>query len=874
MLGTSVPNRVLPCKAVCPIGGCGGDLTVYDDHNASGEWFHCRTCEFAGDQIELASACWSGTDPRHVILKLHACGFEIPAKRLEPAIVERHVKYHLVRRRLTTELWEQSRRRLLADNSKTLRHLQRKFGIRLDVDPDTWLTGPGLFIGGTDRKSVENIYKPGALYSTLRNDGTGKSDTSGGETIFKGPGWTDLLTIPFHDMPGRIKGLMFLGREGRQPADIAFKVMNYAGSYEFSAASKAIVRSIGLDCGVAMRDASRFADDYVFVMNEPVIAVRMQCWHMQDSKTPAPLVSAYTRERVSTATKNWRTFDEPLLFWGQANAALLKHAKAANSKISTVGFNTKGPLLTFMHTRLSEWLPRVRASARAWPDVLEELLGKLPTGEAEDLLLGMELEPEDLKQFLAVCPDELQDRLAPLLEKTKIRTVLEDQEPISEGAYGWMNEKTHELVSSAVLRIHRMLHVSKSNNPICSGEIIHAGSSVPFVEDEDVIEAGAFRWMRRQLLAANAGNLVFDRRYENRVTALAAKFHPPTVVSGLEKVGWNRAESAYVFPAYVLRSNGDVEEDSRIVMTGRRLPCAGFEKPTVLTDDDMRELTAESTGPIWAVAVHVIAYAIAPLFGHERRPVVLADNDDGTLTNAASAFGCPFHPITDNVSDVRAYMELSSAEHNWPFVVKLASRGSVDDWLDGLEHVQAAGQVVVTNRQAALALAAFRGWRMIDAGAPAIVSASWGKVVPLFLQHMAADGNKLGAGKTQLERVLRTVADWFASVGGGSAVLWATKFTRFDLAVCDRVGIAIDLLCDLSVNGRLSAVETDGAVFVDKAQTMKAFVAHKVPVSNLGNVSSVLLPAGRVVTTPAPGWLIDRKQWSAGVSRLGDDYGR
>ena len=50
-------SACIPRIVTCP--SCSEpELSVMPDHVLGGEWFHCRSCGFAGDAVELAAATW------------------------------------------------------------------------------------------------------------------------------------------------------------------------------------------------------------------------------------------------------------------------------------------------------------------------------------------------------------------------------------------------------------------------------------------------------------------------------------------------------------------------------------------------------------------------------------------------------------------------------------------------------------------------------------------------------------------------------------------------------------------------------------------------------------------------------------------------
>ncbi len=97
--------------------------------------------------------------------------------------------------------------------------------------------------------------------------------------VFHGANWIEVLVIPTHSLPGFLKGFVFIGRKCRVPEDVAFRCVLSTGGEN--------------DAGLAFYDARWQAKDTLYVTNDPVMCMRLQCWHMQDNMEPAPLVSIY-----------------------------------------------------------------------------------------------------------------------------------------------------------------------------------------------------------------------------------------------------------------------------------------------------------------------------------------------------------------------------------------------------------------------------------------------------------------------------------------------------------------------------------------------------------------------------------------------------
>jgi hypothetical protein len=891
-------SAVLPCETQCPL--CSGSkLRIYHDYNSHGVWIYCRDCRFAGDIIELAMAAWKGLDIRTTIKKIEAMGIDIPPERLVPVNVDIYVLVHPDRRKRMWTLWEKSQKRLLVDDSKIHRFLQHKLGIRLNLDRDRWLQGPGLFVGGTDKGTVESTFMPNVHANPTR------LGNAGSDRVFVGAGWTDVLALPFSDFPGRIKGFLFYGREGRIPTDTRYKLIRYSGEGVIDKRSW-YWRSSENDCGIAMYEAAWHAKDTLFVMSDPFLALRMQSWHLQDNSIPAPVVSMYADTQVRTNPMIWGNFKQQLIFWGKPDAEMFRHAKAVNGLVSMTGFGIDGPIKTFTKTPLSEWLGRAKEDAQPWEEALETVLNKLPTATSEAILLGMELSPSELVKFLRTCPDDLQERLEPCIQRTVTRTILLNDTAIREDN-GWYIDKTSELISSAVLRIEEVVYHPRLDQIYYTGRVLIAGRNVPFCERSTTVESNTFRWMRHLLLRANAGYMEYAPKWEPLAVTIATRFHPPTSCQGLDSVGWNEDRTCFVFPDYLIDKKGEVVEDPAIKVNRRRTPGLMLRRPEELTGDDIAALSQQpAAGIFWATATSVIANIVAPIYNATPSPIGIVSDDEDAGKNFVKALGCAEFTVREQLRQ-QSEESLTDVcnEHGWPIYLRPTPRVTVDDWLDWLTSPESKNCVVPLNWYSARAMTTRRGWYVIEAGdflAHPGTSDAASKVLPSFLQYLARARFRIELPRLSLfKRINAALADWFAACGGDPAVVTsALKVMLSEDQSKNKqepiVDSLADLLCRLYDDGELALERagfiptgkalkaliafpgkngTDGDIFIPKALVNRLLLAHSAPMLDSGVISKALVDTRRGFEQEyggLPGWMLNETYWNKRLARWRAKY--
>lgn len=876
---------------LCPLDSCLGRLTFYKDENAGGAWAYCNKCKFAGDTIEFAAAFWK-LDLLTAIKKLQASGADMPVDRIMSDPLMRYFKAHTDKRKRMWRFWQNARMRLLIDDNINLRALQRKLNIRLNLDKDRWLNGPGLFIGGSTKQEADKCYTPDAIVHP--------DDITGDIRIFAG-GWKETLVIPFSDLPGRIKGFLFYGKDGRIPEDIVFGLNRYNSAYVFdSHTSKG--RSLDIDCGLALYESINYATDTLFVMCDPLLAIQMQCWHLQDNTKPAPVVSVYKAEIFRTETSVWRHLNIPLIFWGAPTAELFRHAKATDSLVSTVGFTATGPIKDFGSTSLSEWLPRVKKEARSWEAVFEAVLHTLPTTQAEALLMGMGLQPAEIKQIISKCPEALQMQLAPCLKYSDTRSIVIKNVPIVESNRGWRTT-LNQLVCNAILRIEQIIYIEKTEEIYYRGHILLKHREVRFFELDTVVEKNTFRWMRKHLLKKGADFFEFNLNWELQATHIAKLFLQPEVIRCLTTIGWNESNACFVFPEYLITSTGEVVDNPSIKGVRERAPAYVLDRPAQLTIEDIASFpSGRGTSAFWAMAACVASNILAPVFNLLPSGIFLVgESAEITGRAAAKQLGCMEYEVLD-VNDDK--LKEACLEHNWPLLLKVKKTFSTElaEWLI---HKELKNVILPINWYAAKVLEIEDGWHFIETSSfveTAVLSNTVRKIIPSFIQYVTKQhfvlpkGFKRKDGVAFAHLVLVWLSQWFSDAGGNyKSVINATNVANFDGAKKrgETAALAfIDILCRFFNDGKLDLERAGfippdkairalisfpsksggiGKIFAPIAIINRLLIKHNAPVIDMSQLDEELNAADIAIKhdyAGLSGWLIDETVWNKRLAQM------
>ena len=214
---------------------------------------------------------------------------DLLAKQVTPTQVDGHLRDHVQYRKRLNRFWQEAQRQITKPTAYPLRQLLRHFGFVDQVFSPMWPQAAGQLVGSADYRQIQEVFHPESYCprprgNPNRNTSTRRGAGPGDYRLFAGPGWGDVLVLPFHDLAGRIVGFLFIGRDG-DPAkgDIIFKAANYQASHvAFHEAG------VGMWAAAEQKSHCIFRDT-LFVFSDPLIALRLQGQNARDSTAPCRL---------------------------------------------------------------------------------------------------------------------------------------------------------------------------------------------------------------------------------------------------------------------------------------------------------------------------------------------------------------------------------------------------------------------------------------------------------------------------------------------------------------------------------------------------------------------------------------------------------
>ena len=212
-------------------------------------------------------------------------------------------------------------------NSYEICQLRKKLRILSQLHGQSWRNGPGRLVGALPYLEAEACFSPGAIANSLRHSAVPFNGS--GSRIFQGGGWGEVLAIAHFDLPGRVCGFLFVGRDGRT-SDRVFK-----STYRLTSTQRPEGGLAGLE--TVERSNGEFGHD-VLAVADPLLAVRLQVRHAISHTRPLPMV-AWCDQPQALTKYAWRTLsDKKVVVWAwRLTAAVVYQAMRANSHLCLLG---------------------------------------------------------------------------------------------------------------------------------------------------------------------------------------------------------------------------------------------------------------------------------------------------------------------------------------------------------------------------------------------------------------------------------------------------------------------------------------------------------------------------------------------------------
>jgi hypothetical protein len=708
--GADIGNARPPLTIRCPI--CfNTSLSVYDDRLLRVPWLHCPGCSFSGDVVEWYSRICKSTAAQAIWQIAAAGDFGWNAPTME--VVFAHARQLNERDRLKL-FWTTAIATGSSSSSGAV------FDLLLSLGASDYLqllaSHPKIprLLGKATATELNDLFFPGSFAVRERANRNGRRSTRRGSgpgrrRILVGHGWDNLVVVQFHDLPGRLCGLFLIGRDADPAAgDLAFKAAGFNLPQDGKREAGLAFASV-LDGPIA----SQF-HDVVFILTDPLFALRLQMRWLRGSLRSAPIVASYSDDRHATR-QAFQQLDprRRRIIWGpRLDDELYVQARFANANVAVVeeaAFARASELI------LHRGLFLLRDEAIPWRDAVRRELASRDPASAAELLRKLDLPHAERWKFLQDCNAEIRAKLSKTAASLVAPGTNAMGQVVIERDSGWFLERTGKQVFNATLRIESRL-IRKGGQEIYRGTLCQNGREFGFlVAESAALKHGLLDCVRQCLRDPEAIELTYTRKVNHYSEMIALDLHPPKLIRNADVVGLDGDRLA--FPGFSIGFGKQGISPRGTELVDESTPARELAPPVPLTRQEMLplRLTAPETAAFWGI-ISVFAHNLVAKARHsEPTGLVITGRwaNDG-IWELQSVFGCCRYVMPKGQPFERAYRELEKAcsYHGWPTIVippPGRAPGALSEWLAN----PSPRNCLISLNQYSACVAAVCGWRVI-----------------------------------------------------------------------------------------------------------------------------------------------------------------
>lgn len=521
-VGSEVADEsALPARTRCPL--CSGTrLTIYEDTISGGGWHYCFDCGSVGDMIQLAERTWK-TSTGAALRKLQDRGLNVPDEILAQTALDKYADDYTGKRARINQLAADASVYLRTQTSKGLNALREKFRLRTDMSESRWADGPGRMMGGYPFIEVEKVFCPGSVVG---------NKCQSAARCFKGGGWGDVVVVPYFDLPGRICGFLFVGRNGEKD-DYVFRVVQQRPDKPPGRNGQPRAESEGgLACLWAANEPNAKLGGYAVAMADTMLALRLQVRHYAGARRPLPLMSYRDSAGVRTKAAWEALADKTPVIWGwRLSASMVVQAMTSGGHLAITELKDMSRLKVDHYIRDNEpltLLKRIVDKSQPWEEFLVGWANSHDDGAIEALFASLDGYGIERERYMHLSRriTELAFRRNP----TRKVALTPKEEVVERDGQWWLrNKKDRSEIKllNAVVRIDGTSIGEYGGNEHTSyeGRVLIDGNECPFKiaastaqnQALDVFQMAVTRIAPRKTLACPIG-------YRNRVFQAALMF--------------------------------------------------------------------------------------------------------------------------------------------------------------------------------------------------------------------------------------------------------------------------------------------------------------------------------------------------------------
>jgi hypothetical protein len=640
-LDLNLTSLALPASADCPFCKASKKLTLYPDPFYKAQWYHCNQCKECGDLINLAAAVMDV--PEKTAISNLLSKKIIPSSYNIDDTIKTYLNKNFESRKTHNKFWEEAKKSNLVYECSLIRETLRALNIPVPSSIEDWRSTMGQLVGFCTKRQAES----GVEYlRSLVNANGDKTPENNAYRTFKG-NWTNMLVIPFFDVPGRIR---------------EFKFLTFDNGGLKSTSRYLTHRKVALKyCSMAFFDTiyDKCANKDVVVVDDFIEGLKLHGKNFKETNQFLPLVAVSdidSFDSLKAFTNNKFVYSNPKL-----SCETFKFYKTGNLLLST---KTPEPADSIIASKVkaSAWLDSVIKSGRRCFDVLEEWLTTANQFEAEAAVGLLEMQPSDWVEVESGKYPNMSKYIKNLPTAVHKTAVVQGEE-FFENEYGWFCKKNGIMVSAARVQVDTM-SVNKGKIK-CYGFIyIKDKPRIEFIDSQGQLHGNAYKYIEKTLAANGIFNHGLNRKYRHCLKDLAFSFSNPKMANESTTVGWCSVEGLFKFANFAISGAGTVTNYN---CKFDRLP--GFPTKDVYFEkakfDQLKPLTVDSVTnrSIWTLAGCVVASALKPAMTDTAFRLFYYGN-----TSSMAKIVCDWFGITDTISPILRNSPL------WPTLYPMGKR--------------------------------------------------------------------------------------------------------------------------------------------------------------------------------------------------------